>query len=296
MRNTRFCQKLRSLKSPIVTFKAFCLLSLLTMGSNSLNSKPFQQETDEEIYNRKIQNAKGVALDDFTLNIAKSFLNRPYKAHTLEGNQTEKLVVNLREFDCSTFVESCIAMGLTYRKDDISFDKFKKYLQRLRYYKNGKIKGYESRINYFSDWLYTHQEDGLLENITPQMGGIGWKRNINFMSTHWNKYPFPKDEELLGKIIKIEEKINGQNFTFIPKSKVKAIENQFLNGDIIGITTNIEGLDITHEGFAIRLQDKRVYLLHASSDFKRVMVTDKPLVEYLVKNKTQTGIMVARLK
>ena len=296
MHNTNFYQKLNSLKSFNRTFKAFCLLSLVIMESHSLNSKPYQQETDEEVYNRKVQTAKGVALDDFTLNIAKSFLNRPYKAHTLEGNQTEKLVVNLREFDCSTFVESCIAMGLTYRKDDISFDKYKKYLQRLRYYKNGKIKAFESRINYFSDWLFTHQEDGLLENITPQMGGIEWKKNVNFMSTNWNKYPFPKDMELLGKIIKVEEKINEQSYTYIPKAKVKSIENQFLNGDIIGITTNINGLDITHEGFAIRLQDKRVYLLHASSDFKRVMVTDKPLAEYLAKNKSQTGIMVARMK
>ncbi|MBC7409925.1 MAG: DUF1460 domain-containing protein [Arcicella sp.] len=264
--------------------------------NNPLNSRPFQQETDEEIYNRKVQNAKGVALDDFTLNIAKSFLNRPYKAHTLEGNQNEKLVTNLREFDCSTFVESCIAMGLTYRKDDISFDKFKKYLQRLRYYKNGKIKGYESRINYFSDWLYTHEEDGLLQDVTASMGGVEWKKDINFMSTHWNKYPFPKDNELLEKIKKIEEKVNGQSFTYIPKANIKSIENQFLNGDIIGITTNVDGLDIAHEGFAIRLQDKRVYLLHASSDFKRVMVSDKPLSDYIAKNKNQTGIMVARLK
>jgi hypothetical protein len=285
-----------SLASQKATCKAVCFLAILILVSFSLNSKPYQQESDEEIYNRKVQNAKGVALDDFTLNIAKSFLNRPYKAHTLEGNQTEKLVINLREFDCSTFVETCIAMGLTYRKDDISFDKFKKYLQRLRYYKDGKIKGFESRINYFSDWLHTHEEDGLLENVTPQMGGIEWKKNINFMSTNWSKYPFPKDMELLGKIIKVEEKIKDQSYTYIPKSKVKSIENQFLNGDIIGITTNIDGLDITHEGFAIRLQDKRVYLLHASSDFKRVMVTDKPLAEYLAKNKNQTGIMVARLK
>jgi hypothetical protein len=277
-------------------YKAVCFLSIFVSISFSLNSKPHQQESDEEIYNRKVQNAKGSALDDFTLNIAKSFLNRPYKANTLEGNQTEKLVVNLREFDCSTFVETCIAMGLTYRKDDISFDKFKKYLQRLRYYKNGKIKGYESRINYFSDWLFTHQDDGLLENITPSMGGIEWKKNINYMSTHWNKYPFPKDTELLGKIIKIEEQINSQSYTYIPKLRVKSIENQFKNGDIVGTTTNIDGLDITHVGFAIRLQDKRVYLLHASADFKRVMVTDKPLSEYLAKNKTQTGIMVARLK
>ena len=287
---------IKNLMSLNLTYKVFCVFNVLLLFNNPLNSRPFQQETDEEIYNRKVQNAKGAALDDFTLNIAKSFLNRPYKSHTLEGNQNEKLVTNLREFDCSTFVESCIAMGLTYRKDDISFDKFKKYLQRLRYYKNGKIKGYESRINYFSDWLYTHEEDGLLQDVTASMGGVEWKKNINFMSTHWNKYPFPKDNELLEKIQKIEEKINGQSFTYIPKTKIKSIENQFLNGDIIGITTNIDGLDITHEGFAIRLQDKRVYLLHASSDFKRVMVTDKPLSEYMAKNKNQTGIMVARLK
>ena len=287
---------IKNLISLNLTYKVFCVFNVLLLFNNPLNSRPFQQETDEEIYNRKVQNAKGAALDDFTLNIAKSFLNRPYKSHTLEGNQNEKLVTNLREFDCSTFVESCIAMGLTYRKDDISFDKFKKYLQRLRYYKNGKIKGYESRINYFSDWLYTHEEDGLLQDVTASMGGVEWKKNINFMSTHWNKYPFPKDNELLEKIQKIEEKINGQSFTYIPKTKIKSIENQFLNGDIIGITTNIDGLDITHEGFAIRLQDKRVYLLHASSDFKRVMVTDKPLSEYMAKNKNQTGIMVARLK
>lgn len=257
----------------------------------------FQQiESDEEIYNRKILNAQGTSLDNFTLNIAKSFLNRPYKAHTLEGNTPEKLVINLREFDCTTFVESCIAMGLTYRKNNISYDKFEGYLKRLRYYNKGKIKGYDSRIHYFSDWLNTHNNDGLMEDISPQLGGIAWKKNINYITTHWNKYAFPKDMELLGKFIRIEERINSQSNIYIPKEKVKSIENQLLNGDIIAITTNIEGLDITHVGFAIRLQDKRVYLLHASSEFKRVMVTDRPLAEYMAKNKTQTGIMVARLK
>ncbi len=296
MLNSKFQSISKSLASQISTCKAFYFTFFLVLINGNLNSKPYQQESDEEIFNRKIQNAQGVALDDFTLNIAKSFLNRPYKAHTLEGNTTEKLVVNLRDFDCSTFVETCIAMGLTYRKNDISFDKFKSYLKRLRYYNKGTIKGYDSRIHYFSDWLYTHAQDGLLEDITPSMGGVEWRKNINFMSTHWNKYPFANNASLQEKIQKVEEKISNQSFTYIPKSKVKSIENQFLNGDIIGITTNIDGLDMTHEGFAIRLQDKRVYLLHASSDFKRVMVTDKPLAEYLAKNKSQTGIMVSRLK
>ena len=276
--------------SQIKAKKSVFFLSLIFFTS-------FQQdESDEEIYNRKILNAKGSSLDDFTLTVAKSFLNRPYKAHTLEGNNPEKLVVNLREFDCTSFVESCIAMGLTYRKNDISFDKYESYLKRLRYYNKGKIKGYESRIHYFSDWLYTHDNDGLMEDITPSLGGMEWKKNVNFMSTHWNKYPFSSNTSLQEKVQKIEEKMNEQNYSFVPKAKVKSIENQLLNGDVIAITTNIEGLDITHVGFAIRLQDKRVYLLHASSEFKRVMVTDKPLAEYLAKNKTQTGIMVARLK
>ena len=271
--------------------KAFCFFTIFFCLTS------FQQgESDEGIYNRKILNAKGSSLDDFTLTVAKSFLNRPYKAHTLEGNNPEKLVVNLREFDCLSYVETCIAMGLTYRKNDISFDKYESYLKRLRYYNKGKIKGYESRIHYFSDWLYTHDNDGLMEDITPSLGGIEWKKNVNFMSTHWNKYPFLNNTSLQEKIQKIEEKMNRQNYSFVPKANVKSIENQLLNGDIIAITTNIEGLDITHVGFAIRLQDKRIYLLHASSEFKRVMVTDKPLAEYLAKNKAQTGIMVARLK
>jgi hypothetical protein len=289
---------IKSLASQFSARKAFDFTFLGTFLCFTIISRTynFQELNDEEIYNKKISNAQGSALDDFTLNIAKSFLNRPYKAHTLDVNSSEKLVVNLRDFDCSTFVESCIAMGLTYRKNEISFDKFKYYLKRLRYYNKGSIKGYESRIHYFSDWLYTHSQDGLLEDVTPKMGGIPWKKNINFMSSHWSKYPFATNTALQEKIQKVEEKINGQDFTYIPKNQIKNIENQFLNGDIIGITSNIDGLDIAHEGFAIRLHDKRVYLLHASSDFKRVMVTDKPLVEYLAKNKTQTGIMVARLK
>jgi hypothetical protein len=39
-----------------------------------------------------------------------------------------------------------------------------------------------------------------------------------------------------------------------------------------------------------------VYLLHASSDAGRVLISEKPLAEYLAGNKSQTGIMVARLR
>jgi hypothetical protein len=280
--------------------KAFCFVLIFSGLANEnpifgQMAKP-QSFSDKEIYTQKIQKAQGEKLDDFTLNIAKGFLNRPYKAATLEINKEEKLVINLKEFDCATFVESCLAMGLTYRKNDINFEKFKYFLKRLRYYNKGEIKGYESRIHYFSDWIYTHNQDGLLEDLTASMGGVEYKKNINFMSSHWEKYPFQQNVILKEKIQKIEERISSQTYYYIPKAKIKSLENQFQNGDIIAITTNVEGLDISHQGFAIRLSDNRVYFLHASSDNKRVMVSEKPLAEYMSSKKIQTGIMVARLK
>lgn len=291
MRKINFSSLNQNLASLIKPCKVFVFSSVLVMGSS------FQQPlSDEEIYQKKIQMAQGNNMHDYTLNIAKSFLNRPYKAYTLEGGEEEKLVVNLKEFDCSTFVESCVAMGLTYRKNDTSFDKFQYYLKRLRYYNKGQIKGYESRIHYFSDWIYTHNKDGLLEDITSSLGGVPLKKEINFISLNWDKNPNATNSTLQEKIRKVENRISNQDFYYIPKAKIRSIEDKLLNGDIIGITTNIDGLDITHEGFAIRLQDRRVYLLHASSEFKRVMVSDKPLAEYMAPKKTQTGIMVARFK
>ena len=291
MRKINFSSLNQNLASLIKPCKVFVFSSVLVLGSS------FQQPlSDEEIYQKKIQQAQGSNMHEYTLNIAKGFLNRPYKAYTLESKDEEKLVVNLKEFDCSTFVESCVAMGLTYRKNDTSFDKFQYYLKRLRYYNKGQIKGYESRIHYFSDWIYTHNQDGLLEDITHSLGGIPLKKDINFISTNWDKNPNAINTALQEKIRKVENKISNQDFYYIPKAKIRSIEDKLLNGDIIGITTNIDGLDITHEGFAIRLQDRRVYLLHASSEFKRVMVSDKPLAEYMAPKKTQTGIMVARFK
>ncbi len=68
-----------------------------------------------------------------------------------------------------------------------------------------------------------------------------------------------------------------------------------MEGDILGITTNIDGLDYAHNGLAIH-QNGRIYMLHASSDFKKVMITQEPLSDYLMQMKHMTGISVLRLR
>ena len=66
------------------------------------------------------------------------------------------------------------------------------------------------------------------------------------------------------------------------------------SGDIIGITTNIDGLDVSHTGIAIRLEDGLIHFLHAPLKGHKVEITDITLAEYVLNNEHQTGIYVAR--
>ena len=52
-----------------------------------------------------------------TLWIARQFLDKPYVAHTLEVNDREQLVVNTRQLDCTTLVETVTALKLCIAND-----------------------------------------------------------------------------------------------------------------------------------------------------------------------------------
>ena len=82
---------------------------------------------------------------------------------------------------------------------------------------------------------------------------------------------------------------------FIPETKIQQLEDQIKNGDLIAITTKVEGLDISHVGIAIHINN-RLHLMHASSKAEKVEVSDIPLAEMLLQSKYQSGIMVARIK
>ena len=81
-----------------------------------------------------------------TLEIGKFFLGAPYVVGTLETNKTEHLVVNLREFDCVTFVENVVAITWFLRSRERSFESFQRLLQKIRY-RRGRLQGYSSRLH-----------------------------------------------------------------------------------------------------------------------------------------------------
>jgi hypothetical protein len=253
----------------------------------------FGQTADETLFNQKIKLQVGGTKAQTAIVYAKSFINRPYKAGTLEGNSKEQLVCNLRDFDCWTFVENVFAMTQTRYSTNPSYATYQDLLKKLRY-RNGVINGYASRLHYFKEWVVRAEQNGYLKDVTSTAGGSPIEKDINFMTNHRNLYPNLKNENTFLAVQTAENELNGFDFYYIPKNRVEGIEGQIREGDIIAITSNIEGLDVNHEGFAIK-KDGRIHLLHASQELKKVVISDEPLSDYLNRIKKHSGIIVARI-
>ena len=111
------------------------------------------------------------------LEIGKFFLGTPYVAGTLETKRAEHLVVNLREFDCVTFVENVVALVWYVKSREKSFEAFRRLLQKIRY-RQGRLQGYSSRLHYFSDWIHDNQKKGIVRDVTAEIGGRPLRKAI----------------------------------------------------------------------------------------------------------------------
>ena len=231
--------------------------------------------------------------DQLILKIGKFFLRTPYVAGTLETKPAEHLIVNLREYDCVTFVENVVALVWLVRSRQKSFEVFRKLLQKIRY-RHGGLRGYSSRLHYFSDWIHDNQRKGILRDITAEIGGRLFRKTLTFMTTHPDLYPPLKDAANLRRTKSLERAISKRSLFFIPKKAVRRSEDQIRNGDLVAITTNRESLDIQHVGFAVRVRD-RIHLLHASRVEGKVILSEDTLYRYLMQSKTRSGIMVVRV-
>jgi len=249
-------------------------------------------DLNQAIFSEKIRLEKGPTKAATAIIIAKSFVGNPYAAHTLE-HAPEKLVCNLAEFDCYTFVESVLAITLA-RHHQKSYLEFQTTLRQMRY-RDGKLEGYGSRLHYFLEWKQQGQMMDWYSDVTEQLGGSKTQPVINFMTTHRSLYPALEDEIAFQEILKSEKKLSEKSWNYIPKSKVADVETHLQEGDMVGITSTIAGLDFNHEGFVVK-KGNRAYLLHASSDAKKVIVSPEPLADYLQKIKKHSGIVVLRIK
>ena len=237
--------------------------------------------------------------DTTTLYYARRLLDVPYVANTLEANDREQLVVNLRQLDCTTLIETVCALTLCARHGLADYRSYCRFLQQLRY-RNGRLDGYKSRLHYFSDWIADKEAMGIVREITSDTRPFTAEQtlSINYMSTHRQAYKALRRKPELVKQIALQEKLlSGRKCRYIPKretSDSESLKSVIRDGDIIAITSSKAGLDIAHLGFAVWRSDG-LHLLNASQLHKKVVEEPMTLNQYLSRHPSHTGIRVVRL-
>jgi cell wall-associated NlpC family hydrolase len=241
---------------------------------------------------KKLSPDGNLSYGDTIVEIGRLFINVPYKAGTLERPSKEKLIVNVSGFDCTTFVETVLALARCAAAGKLSRSEFRRNLKLIRY-RQGKIDGYSSRLHYFTDWLRDNEKKKTLKDVSRQFHAVAQRKKINYMTLNRASYPALKNEFEFQKMRLIEKNFSRKVFYIIDKNKVNQQKKGIKNGDVIAFATKDEGLDVAHVGFAI-WQGKNLHLLHASSKEGAVVISSKTFITYMKSNKKFTGITIAR--
>lgn len=237
---------------------------------------------------------KNLPLNEIIIEVGKTFMGTPYVAGTLDQNpSSEELTISITGLDCVTFVENCLTFSRLIKTGKTDFDSYKSELEKIRY-RNGKNTGYPSRLHYFTDWIYDNEQKGIVKDITREIGGTEYSKSISFMSSHRDSYKQMADDENYGKMLDVENNINSRTLYYIPKDRITEVYPKLQNGDIFGITSTLNGLDIAHTGF-IFMKDGKAYLMHASLKDKEVEFSATDLQDYIMGNSKQGGIVIARV-
>ena len=261
----------------------------LVQGQENADSLAFQRFLDYAKREKIVRKKTGERI----VSIAKFFMDTPYVGSTLEAEGPERLQVNFRELDCTTFVETVLALHHVLKEHKPDYEKYKQILTSIRY-RNGIIEGYPSRLHYTTDWLFENQRKGFFVFVNMGFGSETFKPQVGFMSAHPDSYTALKEHpEYVEDMAKHEKRINTLSLNYLPKEKLTSKASFIHTGDIITITTSFKGLDFSHLGFALR-EKGVIYLLHASSTGHKVLISTQNLKEYLSDIKKHTGIVVVR--
>ena len=283
-------------------FRILILVLLTIAGTNfteafsqSKGADWLLKPEDKQIVEQKLEQFSGqsdLPIADLVVEIGLSFLDTKYVAATLENGLDEKMVINLSELDCTTFVENCLALSRTVKEGKTDFDSYVGELERIRY-RDGIRNQYPSRLHYFSEWIKNNTEKKIVSD-SPNLHGAKLKKTIDFMSTHPANYPVLKSHpELIPAIAEQENNISKNGYYYFPKENPEKLIPVLKNGDIIALTSTIDGVDINHVGIAI-WKNNQFHLLHAPLSGGKVLVSDGPITDFIQPKSKNSGIMIAR--
>ena len=294
------------------------------------------QQIFDYVYNQ-VKDDKDLPMSELVIKIAEQFLGTAYVSFTLE-HEPEHLLVSLDKTDCILFVEQCTAFALTVKGMSIqqagdgehyalreepncipaepSYDLLLHNVQNLRY-RLGVVDGYASRLHYTSEWILQNQTNGLMREITPQIG-VEHEQPFYFMTEHMDQYRQMLGDSIGQQRIREAEKLGFERI-LIPNVSLKSLDTHSMSGnetgkhgsfnkgdliitnkltdkeianlkvgDIITFVDSHPGLDLAHVALAYEM-DGEMHFIHASYGGKCVMKEPRTLAEY-----AKNGIRVMR--
>lgn len=224
--------------------------------------------------------------------LAAHFRGAEYVDGLLDVAEEETLVINLTAFDCVLFVEKVLALAQSVHAGETEYEPFARRVEALRY-RDGRLDGYCSRLHYFTDWIRDNDRRGLVEDITAGLSAAEPMRGETvFMTSNRQLYPRLAPDDTFACVVEAERDLNTASFSYVPQNRIRQVYDQLEAGDVIAVTSGIDGLDIAHTGFVYKHEDGRTGFVHASTSGQ--VVINQDLQEYVTGNRRQTGIVVAR--
>lgn len=278
------------------TIRIAALMFMLTIAITNIKAQNIVFEKADSTFIEKITQKHPAQSHNTTgeriIAIANEFIGKDYVAGTLDEHNDEPLFISCSKLDCTTFVET--VLSIAHCTPDGDFAQFCKNLELIRY-REGIRNGYTTRLHYISWWIADPAKQHIAKEITTKHHTAIQVLNLNFMSTHPGSYKHLKENPTATEAIaELERTFNNKEIKYIPKENIDKVKKEDIKGgDIIAIVTAIDGLDVSHIGFACWQQDT-LHMIHASSTAGKVINDSTSLEAYLAKRKSHLGIRVFR--
>jgi len=278
-----------------------CCSSALVRAAGALQ-EPIEHFKGQDVFDRIVKKSSAgkwnaLPIGELIGRIALELKDTPYVGFTLEvSKDAEYCVINLKGLDCVTFFEDALCMARMLKRgksapadliDEVRFTR----------YRGGKMGDFTTRLHYTTDWFVDNEQKGVVKVLTPELPGAEpFTQKVGIMSQHPENYrQLAAHPELLSRIRLAEEKINERSLKYLPMEKLEAAEHLLQTGDIVGVSTTAEGIDIAHTGLCIKDEQGIVHFMNASSSRRNMRVTLEPEISKCLNWSSKlTGVMIAR--
>ena len=291
--------------------EALCYASLGTLGllcSSALASaadwaqEQLQYFQGQEVFTRIVnkaaaENWRRLPIGELIGKVALELKGTPYVGFTLEVSKDhEYCVVNLKGLDCVTFFEDSLCLARMIKRGKSTPADLIAEVRTTRY-RGGKMGDFTTRLHYTTDWFVDNQAKGVVKILTPSLPGAQpFTQKVGIMSQHPENYrQLAAHPELVAQIRVIEDRINSRALMYLPMDKLAGAEHLLETGDIVGVATSEQGIDIAHTGLCLKDEQGVVHFMDASSARRNMKVTLEPEISTCLNwSPKLTGVMFAR--